>query len=425
MKNNNVLYIVLGFLLVAVIAAVIFLFPNKGSISWNEDYSKGEEEQPYDLDVIYGLLNGSEEDRVEAIAEDPSEFLAGFNSDSIAMSSSYVFFDETAFHLDSTQVERLIDYASLGNDVFFASNNPPGALIQKYFEDIPGVLYWKSNYLYRHQDSLATVSLVADPERVYAFDRMSYFGTVNHDWFYMDSLFLCDAGDKVKSLGYLEEDKINFFKINVGEGHVFVHSNPLFFTNYSLLKEDAFDYSNQVFSHINTEKIYWSEWKKPYVYNSFNSRASESPLRIFLEEIPFRWAWYFLLVLLFLFLIFRAKRDRPAVPVLEKNKNTSIEYVEAIVNLYFNKKDHSLVLRQLMQQWHTFIRKRYGVNQKLYSSEAAFVKALVNHSGISEDELDPILEYYRNNYDNTSTEITHQELIRFYRLTENFYKKSK
>mgnify|MGYP000206329390 CR=1 FL=1 len=436
MKKNSALYIVLGVLVLCIALTLVFLFPNNGRFYWNESY--GKEEQPYDIDIIYELLDG-EKDRIENVNEDPLVFLDSLYD--MSVSSSYIFFHNQNEKIDSSRLEKLLDYAEKGNDVLFITKNPPRYFLEKTFSDISdaddlsldtdsilfsSVKYQSLNLLKSKVDSTVLASLVVDKgEKPYEYTAMDRFGPKSRFWFYLDTIHFCNLGDKVEVLGTIKSDEVNFFKVSVGKGHVFVHSNPILFTNHSLLSNDAFAYSNKVFSNINTEKIYWSDWSYEYSNNRpNNSLISESPLRVFLEETSFKWAWYFLLVVLLLFIVFRAKRERPPVAVIEQNRNTSIEYVEAIVNLYFNKKEHHLVLKQLMQQWHAYIRKRYGVNEKIYSKEENFVKAVVSHSGVSKEELEPILEYYRNNFDKKTT-VSFQELVSFYGLTESFYKKSK
>lgn len=421
MKKDNVLYVVLGVLVFGMMLMLIFFFSNK-NIDWSENYWQNE--QPYDIDILIELLE-EENDRFSKITEDPLDFLETLED---TVPSSYIFFYNERMILDSLRIEKLIAYADQGNDVFFITKTLPPSLIEKYFVDTFSDSFWEKNHLYSRRDSTISVGLTEDKENEsYKFDYMFRYGPAYKDWFYLDSLFLCDLGAQAELLGYIDNDQVNFFKIKQGEGNIFVHSNPVCFTNYSLLNRDAFVYSNKVFSNVKTEKIYWSDWNYFYTNNTNRPNPSlinESPLRVFLEETPFKWAWYFLLVMFLLFIIFRAKRERPPVPVIEKNTNTSIEYVEAIVNLYFNKKEHHTVLHQLMDQWHLYIRKRYGVNERLYADKEDYVKAVVSHSGISEEELAPIIEYYNKDY-HLKAVVSFEELVRFYSLTENFYKKSK
>ena len=51
-----------------------------------------------------------------------------------------------------------------------------------------------------------------------------------------------------------EEELPNFLKIQYGKGAVFVHTNPVVFTNYFLLK-DTYSYTEQVFSYLPSSTI--------------------------------------------------------------------------------------------------------------------------------------------------------------------------
>ncbi|WP_027380338.1 DUF4350 domain-containing protein [Chryseobacterium daeguense] len=134
-------------------------------------------------------------------------------------------------------------------------------------------------------------------------------------------------------------DQANFIKAKFGKGNIYVHSEPLFITNYYLLKPGSIKYAQDVFSYLDDKETLW--------FVESQSKASQFFLRFILSNPALKYAWWVLLGGLILFIFFNAKRKQRIVPVIEPLRNTSVDFVKSIGNLYLQEGDfHDMMAKK-------------------------------------------------------------------------------
>jgi hypothetical protein len=134
-------------------------------------------------------------------------------------------------------------------------------------------------------------------------------------------------------------DQANFIKVKFGKGSIYVHCEPLFITNYYLLKPGNVKYAQDVFSYLEDRETLW--------FVESNSKESRFFLRFILSNPALKYAWWVLLGGLVLFIFFNAKRKQRIVPVIEPLKNTSVDFVKSIGNLYLQEGDfHDMMAKK-------------------------------------------------------------------------------
>lgn len=140
-------------------------------------------------------------------------------------------------------------------------------------------------------------------------------------------------------------DQANFIKVKFGKGNIYVHSEPLFLTNYYLLKPENIKYTQDVFSYLQDKETLW------FVEN--NTKASRFFMRFVLSNPALKYAWWLLLGGLVLFIFFNAKRKQRIVPIIEPLKNTSVDFVKSIGNLYLQEGDfHDMMAKKAQYFLH-------------------------------------------------------------------------
>lgn len=141
------------------------------------------------------------------------------------------------------------------------------------------------------------------------------------------------------------EDHANFIKSPFGKGNIYVHCEPLFLTNYYLLKSGNVRYAQDIFSYLEDKETLW------FVEN--NTKESGSVLRFILSNPPLKYAWWVFLGGMILFIFFNAKRKQRIVPIIEPLKNTSAEFVKSIGNLYLQEGDfHDMMAKKAQYFLH-------------------------------------------------------------------------
>lgn len=155
--------------------------------------------------------------------------------------------------------------------------------------------------------------------------------------------------DTHEILGKAEFDggKVNFIKINYGKGHIYVHSEPLFLTNYYLLKPGNEKYTQDVFSYLPDQETVW------FLANSEKAQNSQSSLRFIWSKPALKYAAWLFIIGLLLFVLFNVKRKQRIIPIEEPLKNKSVEFVKSIGNLYMQEGDfHDMMAKKAQYFLH-------------------------------------------------------------------------
>ena len=122
-------------------------------------------------------------------------------------------------------------------------------------------------------------------------------------------------------LGYQkfsEENRINYIKVDHEYGELYLHLQPMAFTNFSLLKNDNKKYAAAILSYLPDEPIFFDSRNKKQM------ELGNSPLRFVLSQPALKWAWILGLVSLFVFIFFNAKRKQRIVKVIKPLENSTI-----------------------------------------------------------------------------------------------------
>ena len=244
----------------------------------------------------------------------------------------------------------------------------------------------------------------------------------NRSWYYLHDSISCIANNEIEVLGYLDDEKVNFFELPYKEGSFFIHTNPLVFTNEHMLYDQNIEYITGVLSTCSQENWYWDEYSRTDISRGKrrngkqNYLSSKGPLSYILNQAPLAWAWYCLLAMGLLFLLFRAKRKQRVIPVLVENENTSLAFINTIGNLYFRKNDHRQLCKEQLQLWLEKIRMQFRVNTS--QLDTVFVAKLSVKSKVPKEEIQAILDFY-DNIDNSNF-VSENTMIKFYQKINQF-----
>lgn len=419
-------------LLFAALAAIVVLLAivfSKGQkrFNWNESYDQ-ESKNPYGSYIINNLLKGYF----------PNHSFREFN-DSIPDNfidtpgpSNYVFIGE-ALYVDSVDVQGLLGFVEKGNTAFISSKTIPFDLMFYLYYDECNDFYW-DEYL-QFTDTIAHLNF-NHPDLKAAQDfefKYLYRNKVEgYDWKYIDRNYFCEGEFSLTALGQVNDSLVNFARVKYGDGQFYLHTIPLAFSNIQLLDTTGLEYANKIFSHLPKGDIYWDNYSRvsEAVGRRYNSRqnynpdrrlATKSPLQYILEQPPLAWAWYLLLSMGLLFLLFRTKRKQRVIPVLEKNTNTSLEFISTIGRLYFIQNNHRKLALQKMILFKAFVRQRYGMLAK--ESDDTYKERLITKSEVNEALVHKIFLLDQNI--NNSSFVSENTLIDFHNLIDQFYKNCK
>lgn len=253
--------------------------------------------------------------------------------------TAYILIDPQ-LGLSKDDVEELLDYVVTGNFVFLASTNFSKALMD--------TLKFKTmrRFDLMNEDSV-TINLnnpLLRAKKNYGFKRMTIDGYLNEF-------------DTVNSviLGNNQFNDINFIKMPYGEGAFFIHALPLCFSNYFVVSDINADYSAKALSYLpeNVKQIFWDEYYK------LGPSGSQNPLRYILNNPWLSWAFRIGLIAMILFVLFQMKRRQRIIPVMAPLRNSTLDFVQTVGNVYFNQRDNKNIAQKKVSYFLEYVRSNF------------------------------------------------------------------
>ncbi len=406
-----VLFVTLGILLVAYF---IFNASDNRRFQWYETYH-GDSDQPYGTSFVRQLLE-SYRPGADFIYNKKRPIHKVLDSVKFKTSTDYIFIGPSD-NLNQEDVEALVNFINRGNDVFIASLDPPSGIVEKIYKSNCFELISYKGYT---QD-LITFNFYHDTlknKKGYQYNYQFAGIDCPYYWNYLDSAVFCNGQEALVPIGYQGGNLVNFFKIPHGKGNLYLHSNPLVFTNYYLTKTDKMEYAAGVFSHLKGRDIIWDEYSKlPF---EGNNNGYNSPLYFIMEQPSLKYAWWMILITVAMFVSFAAKRKQRIIPVLEVKTNTSLEFVTMISSLHYQNEDHLDMARKKMRYFLYFIRAKYGIHTPAFTQ--VHVSLLSEKSKVKETDIQHIFDRWNviDRFGNSSIEV--HRLVDLYYAIDSFYK---
>lgn len=417
-RGRNIVFLFLG---LTIIVLLYYVFEQNKRYSWNQHYLQASKDP-------YGTLYFS-----EAVEKNQTQDSISLLSEAIQYAlpltekpSNYVFVGE-GMNFTDEDLNRLLDYVDQGNTAFIACRLLPDGLVEELYPVACDSSEW---YGFSTEiDTTISMQLIhpsLQPDSSFTFTYYDQNGPSYYAWDFLHHRHLCDSLNGFTKLGILNDDLANFVRTPYGRGYFYLHTTPLAFTNISLLNRKGVDYSQLVLAHLEQGPVYWDEHSRINLYlaerlnnnNPFGKRLnSKSPLQYILSQPSLAWAWYILLLMGLLYLIFRAKRKQRIIPILEANTNTSLQFISTIGRLYFMQSNHKQLALQKMRLLQVFIKEKYNMNVREFDAE--ITDRLANRSAVAKDDILKIFEMHKNIA--SGNFVSENTLIAFHKAVEKFY----
>lgn len=390
--------LLLGFLL--VLAALVYLEASRPQpVNWFPSYHKTDK-IPLGTFVLHKLMKDSFKPNFEEVSLPPFEFLKQKNN-----SGSYFFVNDVISY-DQTEMDSLFDWISKGNTLFISANY----FGQKLLDTLN--LEMATDVLASQIETEPIVTLVNENisgNKIHHIKKdldVRYFSkidTVSHTVMGISGIYF---GSKK-----IDAPKVNFIRVPIQKGTVFLHSQPEVFSNFFLLSDGNAIYTAALLSYLNTgEALFWDNYYKS------GKPIDISPLRMLLANKHFKWAYYFILIGMLLFVIFEGKRKQRSIPIVKPLSNKSYEYAQTIAGLYVDKKEYHAIAKKQIVQFMEYIRTKLRVPTE--NLDRQFYGTVAERSGNTlEDTTDLFTLIEKTNAQNNTTKA---ELIMLYKKIEQF-----
>jgi hypothetical protein len=398
MNNLTKFYL---FLLVAIIALISFLESNKPrTIDWTPNYNVNRK-SPFGMYIFDQEVDKMfKNSYVERIKITPYEYFNPlYDSDTLVedynVNGTFMAVQNNS-EFDDESIYEILAFVSRGNRAFLSMNDIP--------QEILDSLKLEINTDFSTSDTLK-VFFEKNQKKKFSLPKINQFSYFKK----IDTLNTEILGfQKLK-----DSTKVNFIKVPYYDGEFLLHLQPAVFTNYQLLKNNNYQYTEELLSFIpNDGNIYW------YSYNFMDRMENQStPMRVILSNDSLKWAWYFLLIGFIIYMFFNAKRKQRVVPIITPLPNTTVDFTKTIANLYYQEKDFKDILRKKILFFFEKIRQEYHIDTQVLDDD--FVKKLHLKSNKNKELIEKIIiniNKYKKQYI-----ITENDLLTFNQLLEDFW----
>jgi hypothetical protein len=416
-KNNLTVIILFSVLVVSLLVYFILSGKNEKRYQWNENYQTASD-QPYGTMFIKKLL-ASYRPGEKFILNDKTPLHQLLDSAMTAYPTDYVFIGPNLY-LDDADTHALLNFIHSGNDAFVSSLYLPLRIVDSIFVNECG----REIFLQEQRSAAATLNFyhaTLHKEKGYTFTYREGRSDSAYPWRSLNPEIFCDSTTSVVPLGYQAPDLVNFCKLPYGSGNLYIHTNPIVFTNYFLAQRDKPAYIAGLFSHLRGKTIIFDEFSKSKFSN--DSEPYNSPLSYFLRHPSLKYAWWMMLGGVLLYTLFTAKRKQRAIPVIEEKANTSLEFVKMISGLHYQNGDHMDIARKKMKFFLYFIRAKYGIYAQHFTEH--HIERLAEKSKVDKLDIQIIFNEFNQIDSNIYNNPAADRLVRLYNAIENFYKHCK
>ena len=278
--------------------------------------------------------------------------------------------------------------------------------LKAHDNDMYDTIYWNNREtMYAAQSYRMFYNMVGGTlfvDSVPKVKRLAYtLSTAGYDYKY-DSLYvgdftrfdtIVDKKERIERIDTFAIKKVpTAVSVPYGKGEVIFVSSPLLFTNYGMLEGNTSVYIFRLMSYLADLPVYRTE---AYVKTDAMLVAEQSPFREFIKRPPLRWALYLALLGVVLFMIFTARRRQRVIPIMSKPANRSLEFIQLIGTLYYQRKDHVDLVRKKFKLFAEELRKTAGVDISDVNTDDREYLLLAEKTGMNSDRLKKVIRQIR------------------------------
>ena len=355
-------YLILLSVVVIVMALTVFSSADR-KVDWEQTYDANSK-QPYGLYIFGEQLKHFFSKRVDRISYTPYEYLRRNQQKG---NYNYIF---TTKGIDEVSLKKVLSDVQAGSQALFLNND----------DGLMDTLRIKINYQLMVSEVNLQLNSTSYNKPIYLrpegdYIRVNYFTRLDKE--------------RDKALGYAfssdgkkERRKINFVEVPYGKGKFFLHLGPpIAFTNYFLKEsQEVRSYAATVLSYLPKDRP--TVWFVP-------PTQGEDTLSFIMSQPQLRTAWHLMLLGFVLYLLFKGKRQQRIIPVIEKPKNTTIEFAQSISSLYYQERDATDMVRKKITYFLDQVRQRYYLDTQQINED--FAAKLANKSGKDKELVQQIV----------------------------------
>lgn len=316
--------------------------------------------------------------------------------DSSLAAGNYIIIARSV-NLSHNDVNELFKYVRAGSNVFISCFNIKGILADTLKLSI-AYEFTKGNA------GLKFANKQLDTGRAYTFKR-----DISNQYFKdLDTA-------RATVIGKNSYGHATFLSYKFGKGSIYLCANPEVFSNYALLSDGGADYAAKALSYLPPAKItFWDQFQNGDVNDE------ESPLRVFFSYPNLQWAYYLSLAGILIFVLFEIKRRQRVIPVIEPLKNATLEFVNVVGQVYYEKRNNANMAHKKILYLMAHLRDEYQLKTNVPDNE--LIQKLIDKLGVEPGLARELINHI--NYIGAQQHVTDHELIVLNQLIEKIHNPS-
>ncbi|MBR5688324.1 MAG: hypothetical protein IKX36_10260 [Prevotella sp.] len=179
-------------------------------------------------------------------------------------------------------------------------------------------------------------------------------------------------------------------------GALIVVTTPLLLTNYGILDDEISRYVLRLMEQISNRPVTRLQPPpdNPEIRSGHSKSDSRGPsfLSFFLSSAPLRAALYIALAALVLFAVMHARRKQRIIPVKQTPKNHSLEFVQIVGNIYYNRGDYRSLLKMKYTYFAEELRRRLMIDINDHDRESQNMYLLAQRSGMEQESVAQLIQ---------------------------------
>ena len=396
---------------ILILLFTLFYLTSCNKTNWNENFRE-KEKSPFGTHIIFNEIETlfKNEEKISLKINFYDYLHESYNITQEDF-GNYICIKDNAYRLTNDGVDDLLSFVDDGNAAFISLNNFNNYLKEKLeittnnldkgiydnaiLKDLKGE-YYLENEAFKNQP--------------FTFDRNSrrhYFITYNKNT------------TIVLGTSKIDEEKLpNFLKIYHGKGAIYVHANPITFTNYYLLKEQKI-YVENVLSYLPSSTIIWDPQIQKSKYSNQKDKDENTVFDFFLQHKTLTWFLVISLIGLLLFMLFNARRKQRVIPEIKSLKNTTLAFTQTISSLYLKENEHKNLVDKKIAFFLEKVRTKYLLSTN--NLNKYFIEKLAAKSGNEIQQTKYLINTIITL--NRKEECSAEELLVLHKMINNFFDK--
>ena len=319
--------------------------------------------------------------------------------------ANYLFVNES-FELSRPDAQALLQFVARGNDAFVAAQS---------FDEAPQLLRdslgfgTKDAKLVTHQrpKGLPVVDSVdlRFSNRTLAAAHLRLPGTD------VDQRLVVDSGRVGRTLATDAQGRAVLVRLDHGQGHFYLCTAPLVFTNYYLLRPRSTAFAAAALAYLPARRTWWDEYQKQ------GPAGEQSLLRVVFAHEALRYAYYLTLAGGLLLALMAARRRQRIIPTIRSLPNTTLLFTRTVAGLYRQGNSHALIAEKKVGLFIDYLRTRFQETSPDFG-DADFRERLSQKAGLPRPRVDDLLRLV--NFARTAPRMTDQQLLQLSRALGDF-----